>query len=76
MSESPEYLNTAQIAAELGVNAASVQKHFRSGSLPGRLVGGGWRTTRAALDAWLLAGNTADAPLEGTDNGLRLETKD
>lgn len=67
------YLTAEQIADELGVNIQTIRTAFRDGSLPGRKLGHGWKTTRTALDEWLLAGNqtpTAPAlpPLEHKDH--------
>lgn len=50
------YVTAAQISAELGIHSQTIQSYFRSGSLPGRKVGGNWTTTRAAFDAWLTGG--------------------
>ena len=77
----PEYLNADQIAAELGVHVQTVQRAFRTGSLPGRKVGKAWRTTRVAFEHWL-AGGPVPVPLDDTtaataleQPAVRLETK-
>lgn len=74
-NDSTPYVTATQISLELGVHVQSVQKYFREDGLPGRKVGGEWKTTRAALDAWLISGN---APQPDVAPGLALpplETK-
>lgn len=74
----PEYLTAEQIAAELGVHIQTVQRWFRTGSLPGRKITRSWTTTRDAFDRWMLG-----QPPAGADKGygpepptgLDLETK-
>lgn len=59
-AESRGYVSAEQIATELGVSVFTVRTAFRAfqagdpGGLPGRKVGKGWVTTRAALDRWVL----------------------
>lgn len=55
-----EYLSARQIADELGLGIRTVRHLFVLGQrgdprgIPGNRVGREWRTTRQALDAWLV----------------------
>jgi excisionase family DNA binding protein len=70
-----EYLSTEQIAAELDVHPQTVLRYFRDGTLPGRKVGKGWRTSREALDAWLTGAPAAAGPLDLEQPTVPLERK-
>lgn len=59
-----EYLTADDVAAELDVHVQTVLRHFREGSLPGRKVGRGWRTTRAALNAWVTGVPVVPGPMD------------
>lgn len=64
---------TAEEAAKaLRVDVRTVREAIRSGGLPARLVGKGWRISPKALDEWLATGTGegrkgADASPEGED---------
>jgi excisionase family DNA binding protein len=47
-------LTPAQVAQELSVSADSVVRWIKSGRLAGVKVGGRYRTTRAAVDAFVI----------------------
>lgn len=67
-----EYLTAADVATELGIHEQTAQAYFRQGLIPGRKIGRSWRTTRAALDAFV----TGAAPdPRGPGGPLELETK-
>jgi excisionase family DNA binding protein len=60
-----EVLTLAEVAALLCVAPEAVEQGIREGSLPGRRLGGEWRFARAAVLAWLGAGEDAPAPEDG-----------
>lgn len=71
-----EYLTAEQIAAELRVDVNTVRRHFRSGGLPGRKVGHGWVTTRAALDSWLTGPGAGSSALDVQHTDPQIESKE
>jgi excisionase family DNA binding protein len=59
--EPSDVLTLAELAELLRVTPARAAAHARAGDLPGRRVGREWRFSRAAVMAWLAAGEpTAD----------------
>ena len=44
-----EFMNTAELAAWLGVPEYTVTREAREGRLPGRKIGKGWRFSRTAI---------------------------
>lgn len=54
--ELPEVLTPAQAAQLLQLSEPVVVQLAESGQIPGRVLGGTWRFSRAALVAWLSSG--------------------
>jgi excisionase family DNA binding protein len=57
----PEVLRVEQAAELLQVSAELVRELAERGELPGRLLAGEWRFSRAALLEWLAHGSPAEA---------------
>lgn len=60
-----DVLTLEEVAALLRVTPESVEQRIREGGLPGRRFGREWRFARAAVLAWLGAGEGVPEPEDG-----------
>jgi excisionase family DNA binding protein len=65
----PEVLRSEETAELLRVSPEVVEELAAAGELPGRMLAGEWRFSRAALLAWLARAPAEDA--DGDENGGR-----
>ncbi len=65
-----EILDVHGVAALLAVSTDTVYELLKSGQLPGRKVGRGWKTTRSAVMRWMeesMAAATREQAIKGGD---------
>jgi excisionase family DNA binding protein len=65
----PDVLDVHGIAALLGISVDTVYDLLKSGELPGRKVGRGWRTTRSAVMRWMEESVQAETAQRAFDTG-------
>jgi excisionase family DNA binding protein len=66
----PDILDVHGVAALLAVSTDTVYELLKSGQLPGRKVGRGWKTTRSAVMRWMeesMAAATRERAIKGGD---------
>ncbi len=51
--ETPELLDTAQVAAYLAIHKITVYKLVKQGKIPAFKIGGRWRFKKKILDDWM-----------------------
>ncbi len=71
-SEDRTWLDPEQVAAQVDLAPKTIREKARDGELEGNKVGGRWRFTQAAVDAWVTSGKVPSgrerAPRPTTDD--------
>lgn len=73
VDEPKEFMDTAEVAAWLGVPEYTVTREAREGRLPARKVGRGWRFSRTAILEHFRGSDAsvADVPTPESANGVQ-----
>lgn len=68
MDAGNDLLTVEEVAIYLRKSPSTVYRLTRQGRLPGRKVGGTWRFSRRAIDAWLLQPTVNTEPVAINSN--------